>query len=371
MAAVSTDSAPGSSATTASATAASTAIGSTGTGSSMAASSTLRGTRGGLSSRVGEGRSRGHGFDGLGRGPGCPAEQVGEFGGTGGPDGGIPGKSLLQHLPHGSRNPPDPQVGNRLGSHPGHHRLHPFLSITTKRGMPGKQREQAGSQAVDIGGNGGRPAVEHLRSGVLKGGSLRSRRPRSLLKQSVDPEVGEFGNADTGEEDVPRFEVAVQHPRPMNVVDRIGHPGDNVDRPRPRQRSPAGQMEGERTPLHELHHKVGKAAGGDPRLVDTDDAGIGGQRPEPPQTLLHKGPVVVGGGQQQLDGNVTVQPRLESAEHHPGPAVTHQGISLQPRKPRINDAAITQGACSAGRSSFPFPPARLLAGSRSSNPRAA
>jgi len=159
-------------------------------------------------------------------------------------------------------------------------------------------------------------AVDPVRVG---GHAARSVRPgRARARQ---PEVGDPWTTVRAEQDVARLEIAMNDPGRMG-----GHePATGCDQPVDNLRRIASSVAHplpERRPLHELHRdEAAPIAAHD--VVDRHDIGMTEPR-QRPRLPFDPSAVLCTAAVQHLDGNLSLQPRVERAIDPTHPALTHE-----------------------------------------------
>ena len=156
-------------------------------------------------------------------------------------------------------------------------------------------------------------------------------RRRQHLRQA---EVEDLREAFSGNHDVPRLEIAVDHTHFMSAREPVGDLLGDVQQLLDRERAP-GQQLGQRHAVHELHGDVRDRIGGtdvinrqDVRVVER--RGRTGFRFQSFQPLGIRGQ----GRRQDLDGDVPAEARVPRPVHLPHPARAERRQDLVGAKTR-------------------------------------
>jgi hypothetical protein len=155
-------------------------------------------------------------------------------------------------------------------------------AVASVRPFAGEQLIQHDAEGVDIGCGGDRPALKLLGSGIpgcheLLAGPGQTGIVRRVGKQLRDAEVEELHPAIAIDQDIARFEVAVDHQVTVQVADRVDDLEHQAEDPLDRQ-CPRSNVVGDRLALDELHDEVGSALVGDPTVDEMGDVGVGKTR---------------------------------------------------------------------------------------------
>ena len=110
---------------------------------------------------------------------------------------------------------------------------------------------------------------------VMPTGDARGRRG-----QLGQPEIGDLGLAEAGEQDVLGLEVTVEDARPVSGLDGSGDPPAVVEDVGDVEGPPLRQLVGQRSPVEELHDDEEPPVDGRPGLVHRDDVRVAGKRPD-------------------------------------------------------------------------------------------
>src|SRR5206468_7784702 len=141
-------------------------------------------------------------------------------------------------------------------------------------------------------------------------------------------EVADLGRAVGGKQDVTRLQVAVDDPAAMRRMHGVGQRADQVGR-RAGGLGRAGQLEGQATPVHELHREIR------PAFLLADVVKLYDVRvPQGRDRLglpLEPFPLVRDGGaaaEQRLDGDGSVEPEMPRLEDHAHAAAAEDRLDL-------------------------------------------
>jgi hypothetical protein len=200
--------------------------------------------------------------------------------------------------------------------------------LSDERRPPGEQLKEHAPRRVEIGASVDRLALGLFGRKVLRGPDHRlglGHRRGAVGDGSRDPEVHDLDGTTTAEHDVGRFDVAVDDPLGVAVVQRCQDVLDDsaglVGR---RHRSCGGEVLAQGAAVDDLHDDVGNVDGHLgarvdgfvlARVINRDDVGVveprGGLGLPPESTEEHR--VTRQVGAQQLDGHRPGQPGIESS----------------------------------------------------------
>ncbi|GAA1558000.1 hypothetical protein GCM10009678_46220 [Actinomadura kijaniata] len=249
-------------------------------------------------------------------------EALGERHGAGEPVLGGLGHRLRDRLVHRAGHVGAAERRRRVVEDP-QHQLRDALALRApERGLPRQQLVQRRAQRVDVGGDAGRAALQHLGRGVVR----RERLGVALVEgvhQPGDAEVGQRGLAVPGDQDVLRLDVAVQHVGLVRGGQRARHLDADPQHLGDRQRALPLQAVGERAVLEVLHRDVGAAGPGGPGVQHRHDVGMARQPAGDLAFALEaaQGGVVHGADRQHLQRHHAVQAFLVRAVDDAEPAL--------------------------------------------------
>ncbi len=221
---------------------------------------------------------------------------------------------------------------------------------------PGQQLVEQGPEGVDIGGGGHGLSEQLLRRGVLGRHELLAGAGQHpgvghIGEQLGDPEVEQLHLAVAVDEDVARFEIAVDHEIAVEIADRVDdlekEPQDLVD-----AHTILGAVLRDGSALDQLHDEVGSALVGDSAIQQAGDVRVrepGEELPLGEETRSQLGGVHVAVEKFERDLLVegAVDPLGAVDRAHPAPADGGDGLvgpdpdlgaggalDLQRRRPR-------------------------------------
>ncbi len=143
--------------------------------------------------------------------------------------------------------------------------------------MAGQQGEQGRAESVHIGANARLVALEYLGRGEGGRAGDQTAGGAETARNPGDSEIHQLRFAVCAEQDIRRFDVAVQDLGSMRALDRARQLDPGAHRIRPGERPPFPNDLFERTPGAVGHHDERLTGRGDIDLEDIDDIRMAGQ----------------------------------------------------------------------------------------------
>ncbi|GCE45120.1 D-amino acid dehydrogenase small subunit [Rhodococcus wratislaviensis] len=244
-----------------------------------------------------------------------PAEHRAQFAGGGRAICGVTGHRRLDRDADGVGDALAPEIGHWLRADAQKLCEDLFAPATGVGGAARERGEQCGTESVDVGDGRRAGAAEQFRRGIGRGPGHQPV-PGGLVTSgdAGDTEVGQLWFAVLGQQNVGRFDIAMQYSPAVRGFEGAGEfdpDGEYLGRS---QRPVLGDPRVEGVPAMERHHDVGASGVGDPGLQDVDDVRVPGQ---PAHGLLLAQETcaihVVRVGAEDLDCHQPVERRLPAS----------------------------------------------------------